>query len=95
MALHTLGYILASEAALERAKGAGLMVPELAADHQEKAMIAEQIEDAVRELMWAQMRSDLGFWKPCDIAVKKGWLLVEHESKNPMERLMINLGRQQ
>lgn len=48
----------------------------LAQDHQELAIIADQMEDLARELMWVQARADTGCWTKETVGMRTGWVLV-------------------
>jgi hypothetical protein len=91
-ALWTLTVVLAGEVALESARSVALIDDALIADHTQRMLIAEQILEVTKNLMWAQARSDLGFWKKSSIGIRKEWLLVEvPESNSPLEKLLKGL----
>lgn len=48
----------------------------IAKDHQELAIIADQMEDLARELMWTQARADTGCWTRESIGIRANWILV-------------------
>jgi hypothetical protein len=48
----------------------------IAKDHQELAIIADQMEDLARELMWTQARADTGCWTKESVGIRAGWILV-------------------
>ncbi len=81
-ALWALSIILHSEREMHKARAMELNDLQITEDHKQLAMIASEMEDVVKELMWAQARTDLGFWKLCCLGMRQNWLLVETAEEN-------------
>lgn len=94
-ALWTLAMTLEAEILMETSHARSLIDDTRVRDHEERSMVAQQIKDIVLELMWAQSRSDTGYWaKGSSIGLRADWQLVEmKDSKSPnLGRLMAGLG---
>ncbi len=65
---------------------------EVEADHSQRSVIAASLGDVVKELFWAQAKSDLGLWKATSVGIRHGWTIVEASTdKNPLAGLSARL----
>lgn len=76
--LHTLSVILGSEMDMEGARAKELADKIIVEDHEQRSLIASELQDVVRQLCWTQARTDTGYWGRPPISASAragGWWL--------------------
>lgn len=81
MALWTLGCKMSTAMAAELVSARQANDEKVDQSHQEQAAIYDEMEDVLKDMFWAQARSDVGFWKnPSNVGIRQGWVLVDSVS---------------
>lgn len=91
-ALYALSRLLQAEHQLEHAKSDCAEEPDIAKDHEEKAVLLDMMADVARELFWAQAKIDLGFYKEENTGIRGDWEIVQVETPNPAMMLRGMMG---
>ncbi len=90
-ALWALSIVLGGEREMHKARAMELVDPQINEDHKQQMMIASELEDVVKEMMWAQARTDTGFWKACCLGMRSNWMLVESNEKPDLPAGLVRL----
>jgi hypothetical protein len=80
-ALWVLLLLLSIEKRIEGAKSGQLIDKEISNDHAQRSLMASELEDVVKELMWCQARMDTGYWESENVGIREGWRLVTTRSR--------------
>lgn len=76
-ALSIMQTMLHAEAEVESGLSRLAMTEEEFEDRRSRSIMLTELADVVEQLLWFQCRSELGFWKEADIAIRRGYILVD------------------